>query len=337
MAFTIVSSSRFGDHITPPGHPESPERAAILDGVAERARGRGVGVLEPREATDEQLLRVHTPEHVGHVEATRGHALMLDPDTFTSPDTAGLARLAAGAALVALDGGGDALVLVRPPGHHAESDRVMGFCYYNNIAVAAAEARARGVERVAIVDFDVHHGNGTEQMFRSNPNVLFISTHQYPFYPGTGAASDVGIGEGAGFTVNIPLEGGATDGDYQHVFERVVLPVVAQFAPQLMLVSAGFDAHEDDPLAQMRTTTAGFAWIARCLRQAARDAGAPLVLVTEGGYALEALAGSLDAVARVLEGEEPLAPSEGWRAATDRSPRAVAAVRAAQSAQWRGL
>ncbi len=165
-----------------------------------------------------------------------------------------------------------AFALVRPPGHHAERDRAMGFCLYNNVAVAAAHALARGLSRVAIVDIDVHHGNGTQWIFYDDPRVLYVSTHQFPFYPGTGAADEVGHGAGAGFTVNVPLEAGATDADYALVYEAIVGPVLAQFDPELVIVSAGFDAHEQDPLASMRVSTAGYAGSCAALRAVARRA-----------------------------------------------------------------
>jgi acetoin utilization deacetylase AcuC-like enzyme len=363
----LISSSRFADHLTPPGHPESPERAEIFDGVAERARLRGVEVIEPTPASDEALLRIHTRPYLDAITATSGKASMIDPDTFTSPETATLARLAAGAAILAVDHcmgwgqtllmedrhltasdpltravrGSDpnrAIALVRPPGHHAEADRAMGFCFFNNIAIAAAHARARGVERVAIVDFDVHHGNGTQHSFYTDPNVLFISTHQYPFYPGTGAASEIGGGFGTGFTVNVPIEGGATDGDYQRVFEAIVSPVLRKYRPDLVLVSAGFDAHERDPLAQMRVTTPGFVWMTTLLRDLADDlCGGRLALITEGGYDLRALADSLDAMCGVLGATTSAVARDPLGEPTPRADRAIAAVRAAQAAKWAGL
>jgi acetoin utilization deacetylase AcuC-like enzyme len=229
------------------------------------------------------------------------------------------------------------VVLVRPPGHHAESGRAMGFCFYNNVAVAAARARAGGVDRVAIVDFDVHHGNGTQEIFYADAGVLFVSTHQHPFYPGTGAATQVGAGPGEGFTVNLPMEAGATDGDYQLVFDAAIRPIVGAYAPQLMLVSAGFDAHEDDPLGQMRMTTGGYGWMASRLADLARQAGCGLVLVTEGGYALPALGASLDEVCRRLESGDAAQVEGAWRRPTGRGERSIARVRAAQGARWAGL
>ena len=193
--------------------------------------------------------------------ATAGNAVMLDADTFTSPESYDVARLAAGATVQAaewaLDHGEPAFALVRPPGHHAEADRAMGFCFFNNVAVAAAAMIARGLERVAIVDIDVHHGNGTQAMFYDDPRVLYVSTHQFPFYPGTGAADEIGAADGRGFTVNVPMEAGSTDADYALVHRDVVVPVLDEFRPQLVLVSAGFDAHERDPLAAMRMTARG--------------------------------------------------------------------------------
>jgi acetoin utilization deacetylase AcuC-like enzyme len=266
---------------------------------------------------------------------------MLDGDTFTSPESQEIALMAAGAATQAADHAVDhheaAFALVRPPGHHAERDRAMGFCLYNNVAVAAAHALARGLDRVAIVDFDVHHGNGTQWIFYEEPRVLYVSSHQFPFYPGTGAADEVGRAAGAGFTFNVPLEAGATDADYRLVYRDAVLPVLDSFAPQLVLVSAGFDAHERDPLASMRMTADGFAAIVRQLTAAAPDGA--IAFVTEGGYDLGALAACLDAsfAAIALDGPDAWVLDSEAAVAAARGTRALAAVRAAQGPYWRGI
>jgi acetoin utilization deacetylase AcuC-like enzyme len=337
VSFILIHSDRFVEHQTPPGHPEQPERAEVMDKVAANWRSKGVEVIEPPVADHAQLARVHDDRYLRQIESIQGRAVALDPDTFTSPETYEIARLAAGAALEAvnrvLDGPHTrSLALMRPPGHHAERDRAMGFCIYNNVAVAAAHARARGVKRVAIVDYDVHHGNGTQHIFESDPDVLYVSTHQYPYYPGTGDATEVGVGAGAGATVNLPLEVGAVDEDYRLVFEEVVLPVLRQFRPELLLVSAGFDAHVRDPLAGMRLTTPAFAAMTMALRTVAEECGGGrLAVITEGGYDLEALGASLEAVAGTLDGalSAPLWPASAvastrGRAGADAAKRALA-------------
>ncbi len=303
MPLVLVSSKRFVDHVTPAGHPERPERAQALEAVAAAFKEQGGEVIEPRLATDEDLLRVHTQEHVDAIVATRGKATMIDEDTFTSPDSDDIARLAAGAVLTgvdrALDGpkGSRALVLVRPPGHHAEADRAMGFCLYSNIAIGAAYARSRGCARVAIVDYDVHHGNGTQWIFYEDPTVLFASSHQYPFYPGTGAASERGRGPGLGFTLNLPLGVGSKDDEIERKYAEQVIPAVRAFKPDLLMISAGFDAHEMDPLGQLRMTTEGFGRLTKALIDLATEVcDGRAVLVTEGGYDLKALSDSLKAV-----------------------------------------
>lgn len=283
--------------------------------VASRWRQAGGDVREPRAATDDDLARVHQAAYLDSIKAMRGRAGMLDPDTFMSPESEEVARLAAGAAIAGVDAvragrGVRALAMVRPPGHHAEADKAMGFCLYNNIAVAAAAARARGLARVAIVDYDVHHGNGTQWSFYGDPSVLFVSSHQFPFYPGTGAASEMGTGEGTGYTLNLPLAAGATDADYDLVYRDAVVPALARFKPDLLLISAGFDAHARDPLAGMRMTTEGFAALtARLLRAADALCDGRIVLVTEGGYDTSALAECLQVVIDLAHGESPAAPA----------------------------
>jgi acetoin utilization deacetylase AcuC-like enzyme len=243
---------------------------------------------EGRAATTEELLLCHTAEHVELVRSVED-AVWLDGDTICTATTFEAAALAAGTAIEAALGGGFALV--RPPGHHALAGRAMGFCVFNNVAVAARAAQQRlGVERVAIVDFDVHHGNGTEAIFREDDSVLFVSLHQWPFYPGSGGPDDQ-----AETTVNVPLPAGCGDEEYLEAFERVVEPAVERFEPELLLVSAGFDAHVDDPLAEMCVSADGFRELARrCSTLAPRVAA-----VLEGGYELETLPGL---VAAALDG-----------------------------------
>jgi acetoin utilization deacetylase AcuC-like enzyme len=336
----LLSSPRFGEHVTPPGHPERLERAEVFDAVARAWRGRKGNIRDPRPATREELARVHIPAYIDQIAETAGKPSMLDPDTFTSPESYDIALLAAGAtvdaARHAVDTKEAAVALVRPPGHHAERDRAMGFCFFNNVAVAAADVIARGLERVAVVDIDVHHGNGTQWMFYDDPRVLYISSHQYPFYPGTGAATEVGHGPGAGFTVNIPLEAGATDGDFDLVYRTLAVPILQEFEPQLTLISAGYDAHEADPLAQMRMSAAGYARIIARLRLAAQQTG-PLALVIEGGYDLSALRECLESTIEILEADSVGNPDAGIVEPTRRGEQTLSAVRAARASFWPGL
>jgi acetoin utilization deacetylase AcuC-like enzyme len=343
MSLIVVTSDRFADHLTPPGHPERVERAEAMQVVVSRWVERGGLVVAPRAATDDDLARVHDVEHIASIVRARGRATMIDADTFTSPESEDVARLAAGAVLTAvdhaIDGGAQsrAFALVRPPGHHAEADRAMGFCLYNNIAVGAAWARARGLARVAIVDYDVHHGNGTQWMFYEDPTVLFISSHQHPFYPGTGAAHEIGRGAGTGFTVNLPIEVGATDADYDLAYRNVALPVLEEFRPELLLVSAGFDAHERDPLAGMRMTTDGYGVLTSRLLSAADElCDGRIVFVTEGGYDTAALAACCARVIELAAADTvpPVTPPDGD---TRRGGDTVDAVRQAHATHWAAL
>jgi acetoin utilization deacetylase AcuC-like enzyme len=340
MSVILVHSERFVEHQTPPGHPERPERAEAMAAVVDRWRARGTEVVAPREATIEQLARVHDDAYLRRMAETAGRSLALDPDTYTSPESYEIARLAAGAAVDAVErvmGGSHtgAVAVVRPPGHHAERDRAMGFCLFNNVAVAAAHARAQGAARVAIVDYDVHHGNGTQHIFESDPHVLYMSTHQFPYYPGTGAVDEVGHGIGSGFTVNVPMEMGAIDADYQVVFANVISPILLQFEPDLVIVSAGFDAHERDPLGGMRLSTPAFAAMTRALRAVAEECcRGRIVSVTEGGYDLQALAASLDAVIEQHAAPEALAPWPSGEIASSRGEAAVTQLRPLLAPFW---
>ena len=346
MNLALVSSPRFAAHTPPAGHAECPERAEVMDVVAAEWRARGARLVVPESAGRDLLVRVHASAYLDRLADTAGHARRLDPDTFTSPESWEIAQLAAGAAVLAtrlvLEGQvSRAAALVRPPGHHALPDRAMGFCLINNVAVAAADAIARGVRRVAIVDIDVHHGNGTQAVFEADPRVLYVSTHQWPCYPGTGAAAETGRGAAEGFTVNVPLPPGCTDVEYALAFERVVLPVLHTFQPDLLFVSAGFDAHELDPLAHMRVSEAGFDAMTRRLAAVA-DAccDGRMVLVTEGGYDLAAFAGSLHAALGAMVGAAPAVPRDVASADTDTSARArrmIDEARAIQARYWPGL
>jgi acetoin utilization deacetylase AcuC-like enzyme len=339
VSVTLLTSPRFSDHLTPPGHPERVERSEVMQLVASEFRARGGRVLEPRRVTDEEITRIHEPDYLTLIKETAGRAVALDADTFTSPRTYEVATLGAGATVGAVDlvldarPGARALAVVRPPGHHAERNRAMGFCFFNNIAIAAAHARARGLVRVAIVDYDVHHGNGTQWSFYGDPAVLFISSHQYPYYPGTGAAGDIGTEAGTGFTVNLPMAAGATDADYERVYAKIAFPILRQFRPELVLVSAGFDAHMDDPLGGMRVTAPYFGRLTAALVKVADECcQGRVVAVTEGGYDLTGLAESLRMTIAALDGKTDFGAPSG---ATPRADATIEAVTPHLSDRWK--
>ncbi|MCX5743912.1 MAG: histone deacetylase [Proteobacteria bacterium] len=299
----------FVQHRAPSGHPERPARAeAVRDALLKAGiveRGTQVPI---REATDEELARVHSGGYLDDLVRTiPGKTGWIDADTYYSPRSWEAARAAAGAtsrlALDVMRGElSQGIAVVRPPGHHAERDRGMGFCLLNNVAVAAAAARAHGATRVAIVVWDVDHGNGTQDIFWDDPSVLYLSIHQYPYYPGTGAPSEIGGPNALGTTVNVGLPSGSGDAEYLAVFDHVIVPALESFAPDLIFVSAGFDAFQHDPLAGMRVTFAGFAAMAARLRSVAdRLAGGRIVVVLEGGYDLDGLAGGMTNVLAVLK------------------------------------
>jgi acetoin utilization deacetylase AcuC-like enzyme len=308
----LVDDPLFFEHRAREPHPERPERLqAARAAVAQANLSSTRTELPPRDATDEELGRVHGGsylEALGHAIGQQGY---FDADTFYGPQSVAAARRAAGGAVALVDAliGSEArfgAALLRPPGHHARPGTAMGFCLLNNVAVAAAHARAKGKERVAIIDWDVHHGNGTQEMFYADPSVLYVSLHQFPFYPGTGAAHEIGSGDGRGKTVNVPLSGGATDAVYVAAFDRLIAPILSEFDPDLVLISAGFDAHRRDPLASMALTENAYhAMTRRIARALPRGAAGRIGLVLEGGYDLEGLRSSLSATLEALDSDAP--------------------------------
>ena len=320
------------EHAEPHGHPERAER---LRAIAREVDAGGFWDralrVRSRPATRAELAAAHASPLLDRLEkelpGNEGH---VDGDTYFAKRSWEAALHAAGGAVTlverALRGDIDAgAALVRPPGHHATGNRPMGFCLLNNVAVAAQAARALGARRVAVMDWDLHHGNGTQDIFWQDPGVLYLSTHQYPFYPGTGAVDEVGEGPGRGYTVNVPLPAGAGDAEYEHVFARAIAPALRAYGPDLLLISAGFDAHVRDPLGQMRLSTGAFFRLTHRLRAAV--GAAPVVAVLEGGYDLEGLASSTRAMLEALEG--PVRPPDEAADPHPAAPRVLAALRAA--------
>ena len=307
----IVQDPRYTDHCTSPDNPECSDRVRVLYAMLQEQEMQGNFLdITPRPVAREELLMVHSPEYIHCLEDTVGKACTyLDPDTQTSPFSHETALLAAGGLCQAIamvnDGELDnAIALVRPPGHHAEKSKAMGFCLYNNIAVGVRHAQSSlGLERILVVDWDLHHGNGTQHCFEDDPSVLFFSLHQSASYPGSGRFNEIGKAGGKGYTINIPLRAGCGDAEYVSIFEKILRPVALEFAPELILVSAGFDIHHSDPLGGMRVTSNGFAGLTRSiLKTADQCCGGKVVMTLEGGYELQALADSVKAVLRELAG-----------------------------------
>lgn len=313
-AATTKTGFVYGDvylrHKTSAGHPERPERLKAIVGRLKEAGLLGqLMTIEPRAAALEWLRTVHSPEYIERVaKQCRQDAPHIDTmDVSVSRESYDVALEAAGGVLAAVDAvmAGkvrNAFCAVRPPGHHALRDKAMGFCLFNNVAIAARYIQKKhGLKKVLIVDWDVHHGNGTQATTYADPTVLYFGIHQYPFYPGTGAAAERGEGKGLGFTVNVPLPAGCGDREYKKAFDEVLAPAARNFGPDFVLISAGFDAHAADPLGGMKVTTEGFAELTRIVRRIAdQTARGRIVSVLEGGYNLDALAASVEAHLGVL-------------------------------------
>jgi len=300
----LVYDPRYLDHDMGAGHPESPGRlSAIMQQLGQSGTAARMVKIEPREAEDEWITQIHTPSYLAMLKnhAPRNGRISLDPDTSMSSGSLTAAYLAVGGALAAVDAimkrqVDHVFCAVRPPGHHAEAGRAMGFCLLNNVAIAARYVQKKyGLTRVLIIDWDVHHGNGTQHSFEDDHSVLFFSTHQYPHYPGTGRATERGRGAGDGLTINVPMEPGEGDEEYRAVFQKSLVPAADAFRPDFVIISAGFDAHKDDPLASMELTEAGYADLTGIVAGIAkRHAGGRILSSLEGGYHLTSLAASVD-------------------------------------------
>jgi acetoin utilization deacetylase AcuC-like enzyme len=341
----IVKDRAYLRHGTDSGHPETPQRLVSIYEMLENPDtvGKFTGI-DARRATREELERVHKPAFIDAIAATAGRSVMLDPDTLASPETYDIARLAAGGLMNAIDAVvsrkvDNAFALVRPPGHHADEGRAAGFCIFNNVAVGARHAMAaHKMERILIVDWDLHHGNGTQDIFYEDRKVLYFSTHQFPYYPGTGAMGEMGRGEGLGYTINVPLRPGADDAFYVRIFQEILSPVTMAFKPEIILVSAGFDTYFGDPLGEMKVTPEGFAALTRILLNLA-DAcsGGRLVLVLEGGYHIQGLAKCVRAVLLELLEETRVTEETLNRMAAgtdDRAATLIGQVRKAIAPYW---
>lgn len=311
----IVKDIRYLDHIADYTHVESPKRLSEVYAVLEKGDLWDEFMqIAPRMAVHSELEWIHTTAYINHVAGTREKPLtVLDPDTYASSLSYDTARLAVGGVFSILDylfrrDISNGFALIRPPGHHAEANRAMGFCIFNNIALGAKYAmRIHGAKKALIVDWDLHHGNGTQNAFYKDPNVLYFSTHQFPYYPGSGNYDEVGEGEGKGYTVNVPLGMGQDDKVYIQIFRRILSPIALSFKPHIILVSAGFDVYFDDPLGGMRVTPKGLAAITRILLDLAGElCDGKILFVLEGGYNLKGLQDCIVAVLKEMSGESIL-------------------------------
>ncbi len=308
MSLAVIKDDRFMEHNAGPGHPESPNRLRVIHDLINE-EFTSLPLIEPRLAATDELALIHDPLYIQSVAATEGKThCRLDPDTGTSARSCEIARLAAGGLLDAVDTlftphsspgtPRSIFAFVRPPGHHAEADNAMGFCLFNNVAIAAAYAKEKhGLKKILIVDWDLHHGNGTQHSFYDDPSILFFSSHQFPYYPGSGNFDQTGTGPGEGFTVNAPFPTGFGDAEYIRVYSEVLRPIALEYKPELVLVSAGFDPYIRDPLGGMKVTGKGFGALASIIRDIAEQTcGGKIVFTLEGGYNPEGLQEGVRAV-----------------------------------------
>jgi acetoin utilization deacetylase AcuC-like enzyme len=309
----VVIDQGYLKHLPGESHPERPERIQALLNLAGALDKQMFELASPRAATRADVEYTHGADHVRLVESTSKHnRYALDGDTITCRDSFGVALLAVGGFLTLLDAiaskqSSNGFALVRPPGHHALRDHAMGFCLFNTMAIGAEYLkRVHGAKKILIMDWDVHHGNGTQAAFYDDPTVFFISTHQFPFYPGSGAVNETGVGAGEGLTLNVPLPAGCTDVEYLQVFQDIVVPAAEKFQPEWILVSAGFDPHRRDPLAGMNVTEEGFGAMARLLLALAnRFSDGRIAFLLEGGYDLAGLRDSVAAVLAAMQAQFP--------------------------------
>lgn len=345
----VVRDPRFQKHLEGVGerHPENPRRLESIEwAIGEAGLNPRLRTVPPRPATDAELARIHHPELLERLARVKGVNATIDADTWLTPESYTVAREAVGATVDLVKAVNErrfdrGFALVRPPGHHATPDRAMGFCLLNNVALAAQSLLDAGLKRVAIVDIDVHHGNGTQDAFYERNDVLFVSTHQFPYYPGSGAAEEIGAGAGQGFTVNLPLPARCGDQEFARAHQEIVGPILREYAPEFVLVSAGYDAHRDDPIGGMRLTVDGYRNILAGLLQVAEaTAGGRIALVLEGGYHHGALAQCVVAHLRMLLGEggpPPEAPATTVAGLADSLDGALRRIRMAQKGHWKSL
>lgn len=303
----IYTDDRMMDHETGQDHPESSTR---LNMIRERLQKKGYfdyhRWMNKRVAKPEELALAHSPDYIQKIQKLSESGERLDPDTAVSTGSWEAARISAGGGLEAADLilAGEikrALLIIRPPGHHATFDQGMGFCLFNNVAVAARYFQKRGLEKVSILDWDVHHGNGTESIFYEDPTVQFISIHQFPIFPDSGPPERKGEGAGFGTNLNVPMKGGSGDEEYREAFESVILPEMARFSPDILLISAGFDAHKDDPISEINLSTSMFEWMTRTVVEFAEaHTNGRIVSFLEGGYELRPLVDSVEAHASAI-------------------------------------